>query len=150
MRRLRARLARLERLVEEGADSAEEILETIEVTTMIEKHYTPEQLERLAARRKEVGEEAIEDVQNRWADLTRRVNAAMAEGLEPESDDVRALAREWRDLTRETVAGFTGRDPGLKESLGRLWREQPDAGAAWGMGAEVREYMGRAVAALEE
>lgn len=150
MRRLRERLARLERLAEQGAASAEEILETIEVTTMIEKYYTPEQLERLAARREEIGEEAIGDVQNRWADLTRRVNAAMADGLEPESDEVRALAREWRELTRETVAGFTGGDPGLKQSLDRLWREEPDAGARWGMGADVREWIGRAMAALAD
>jgi len=117
---------------------------------MIEKYYTPEQLERLAARREEIGEEAIGDVQNRWADLTRRVNAAMADGLEPESDEVRALAREWRELTRETVAGFTGGDPGLKQSLDRLWREEPDAGARWGMGADVREWIGRAMAALAD
>lgn len=150
MRRLRARLARLERLVGEGADSAEEILETIEVTTMIEKYYTPEQLERLAARREEIGEDTIEDVQNRWVDLTRRANEAMAGGLDPESEALRPLAREWRALTRETVAGFTGGDPGLGESLSRLWREQPDTGARWGMGADVREYMGRAVAALDD
>lgn len=148
MRRLRARLARLERICEEGAASAEEILETIEETTMIEKYYTPEQLERLAARREEIGEEAIEDVHGRWADLTRRVNAAMADGLRPGSAQVNALAHEWRELTRETVAGFTGGDPGLKRSLDRLWREEPDAGARWGMGADVREYMSRAMAAL--
>jgi len=150
MSRLRERLARLERLVEEGADSAEEILETIEVTTMIEKYYTPEQLERLAARRVELGAEAIEIVERRWTDLARRVNAAIADGLEPESPEVAGLAREWRDLTRETVAGFTGGDPGFEASLDRAWKEEPDMGAKWGMGAGVRAYMGRAMAALED
>ncbi len=145
---LRDRLARLERLVRAGDLTVEDVLKTIEETTMIEKYYTPEQLEQLAARREELGEEKIEAVQNRWADLARRVDAAMSRGLDPESESVRELAREWRELTAETVAGFTAGDAGIGESLGRMWSEEKDMGSQWGMGPEVRDFIGKAIAAL--
>ena len=37
---------------------------------------------------------------------------------------MRALAERWRDLTERTIAGFTGGDPGITESLGRMYREE--------------------------
>ena len=117
---------------------------------MSERYFTPEQLEQLEARRKAVGDEKIEPVQNHWADLARRVNEAMAGGLEPASEEAKALAREWRDLTRETVAGFTGGDEGLTQSVGRMWSQEPGMGSEWGMGPDVRDFIGRAMAALDD
>lgn len=149
MRRLRERLQRLESAVRTESDSAEEILRTIEVTMSVEKYYTAEQLERLAARRAEVGEDRIEDIQNRWRELAAQVNRAMEEGVDASDRRVLALARRWRALTRETIAGFTGGDPGVEASLRRVWREEPDLGSDWGMGREVREYIGRALASLD-
>ena len=117
---------------------------------MSEKYFTPEQMEQLAARREVVGDEKIESVQNHWADLAARVNEAMAGGLDPASEGVETLAREWRDLTRETVAGFTGGDEGLARSVGRMWTEEPDMGSDWGMGPGVRAFIKQAIAALDD
>lgn len=150
LRRLRERLLRLERRARSGEATTDDLLRTIEETTMIEKYYSEEQLETLAARREEVGEERIRAVQDRWASLTERVNAAIDAGLEPTNESVAALARDWRDLTRETVRGFAGGDAGIRASLGRMWREEPRMGSAWGMGPDVREYMRKAVACLPE
>jgi len=149
-RALRASLADLERRVREDDLSLEELLNTIEETTMMEKYYTPEQLEKLAARREEVGGERMEAVQNHWLDLAGRVNQAMAEGLDPTEEAVVQMAREWRDLTRETVAGFSGGDPAIEASVARVWAEEPDMGSQWGMGPEVRDYIGRAMAGLPD
>jgi hypothetical protein len=38
--------------------------------------------------------------------------------------EVRALAERWHDLTERTIAGFTGGDPGITESLGRMYEEE--------------------------
>ena len=37
---------------------------------------------------------------------------------------MRALAERWRNLTERTIAGFTGGDPGITESLSRMYREE--------------------------
>ena len=136
--RLVARLeALLERVRGGGEPGIEDLIETVEVTLMYERYYSPEQLERLARRREALGEEAMEAVHRRWAELTERVRAAMDGGVAPGSPEGRALGAEWKALTDETVAGFTGGDADIRESLDRLWREQPDVGERWGMDPDL-------------
>lgn len=147
MRRLRDRLALLERRAGRGEVEIDDLLKTLKETILVERYFTEEQLEALDARRAEVGEDAIEAIQDRWAGLTERVTAAMREGLEPGDDAARALAREWRELARETVAGFTGGDSAIQASLDRAWTEAPEA---WGFGLQVRAFMRRALVCLEE
>lgn len=148
-RKIGTLVERLERLAwryeREERVPVEEFLETIEGMKMLDDYYTPEQMERLEERAEEVGEERIRQVEERWKDLAARVNEAMKQGLDAESDSARELAHEWRKLTRETVAGFTGGDPGLKRSLGRLWAERPEVGDRWGMGPEVQAWVRRAM-----
>jgi len=148
-RRLHERLVRLERQARRGRASLDEVLGAIQETTLLERYYTPEQLESLAARRVRVGEAKMRAVQDRWADLQERVRAAMEGGVEPAADAGRRLAREWQTLSRETVEGFTGGDEGLRRSLHAMWREAPDAGAFRGLDAALRAWIGDAVAALE-
>src|SRR6476646_6919065 len=52
-----------------GEVSAEQFLQTIEVMTMIENYYTPEQLAQLQQRSKEIGEDRIKQGQADWAEL---------------------------------------------------------------------------------
>ncbi len=49
-----------------------------------------------------------------------QVRAEMARGSDPGSPEVQALARRWQALVDE----FTGGDPGIENSLKRLWQEQ--------------------------
>jgi hypothetical protein len=46
-----------------GEVSVEEFIQTIEVMTMVEKHYTPEQIDWLKERRRLLGEEHIREVE---------------------------------------------------------------------------------------
>ncbi|MDH3735048.1 MAG: MerR family transcriptional regulator [Gemmatimonadota bacterium] len=147
-RSLRERLILLAARVKDEGLTADELLSTMREMTLLEEYYTPEQLQELARRRDEAGPDALEAVQNQWLGLASRVGESMAAGEDPASESVQALAREWRDLTAETVAGFTAGDPGIADSLGRLWAEQPSVGEKWGLGPEVREYIGRAIALL--
>src|ERR687893_2480215 len=102
--------------------SADEFLRVIERMTMIENYYTPEQLETIKKRGEQMGEEAIRQSQVDWAELIAQVRAEQEKGTDPEGPKVQALARRWMDL----VNGFTGGDPGIAESLNRLWEEQGD------------------------
>src|SRR6516165_9361955 len=91
--------------------------------TMIEKYYTPEQLESLQRRREEAGEageEVIRQAPQRWAEWQADVRAAMDAGVEPTDPRAQELARRWFEL----VSGFTGGDPGLFLSLKRMYQNE--------------------------
>jgi MerR family transcriptional regulator, thiopeptide resistance regulator len=113
--------ARLEtiatRLESTEAVSIQEFIQLIGVTTMIEKYYTPEQQEYLKARGEMLGEEQIHQVETEWQELIEQVRIEMANGTDPASESVQALARRWRSLIQE----FTGGDPGIEQSLSRIY-----------------------------
>ena len=55
---------------------------------------------------------------------------------------MRALAERWRDLTERTIAGFTGGDPGITESLRRMYRKEGPENASRGtFDADLLEYV---------
>ena len=87
---------------------------------MNETYYTPEQLAQVEARREEVGEDQIAAIEREWAELSAQMKAHRDAGTDPSDPEVRSLAERWRDLTERTIAGFTGGDPGITESLGRM------------------------------
>ncbi len=145
--RLRIIAAKLEA---EEEVSAEEFIETIEVIAMsenIEKYYTREQLDYLAKRREEVGEERIKEVGAEWPRLMAEVRAEMERGTPPEDPRARELARRWMGLVEE----FTGGDPGIERSLNNVWNEETEIHAM--RAADVRgmgEYISKAMAASKE
>jgi DNA-binding transcriptional MerR regulator len=131
-----------------GEVSADDFLKTIEEMTMIESYYTPEQMEYLKKRKEQVGDERIQQVQKEWPELIAQVRAEMQKGTPPTAPEVQELARRWMGLINE----FTGGDPGITESLGRLWKEQGDSLVAK-HGTEydsrdLSEYIGQAKTAL--
>ena len=69
-----------------GEVSADEFLQTIEVMTMIENYYTPEQLEYLQKRREEAaaaGEDIAKQGQADWAELFAELHRRDGEGHRP-------------------------------------------------------------------
>lgn len=96
----------------------EEFLQIIEVTNMIDKYYTPEQMEQMKQRRETLGEDHIRQVEAEWPELIAKVQAEMDQGTDPADERVQALARRWKELVEE----FTGGDPGITKSLGNLWQ----------------------------
>ena len=66
-------------------------------------------------------------------------------GTDPSDPEVRALAERWGDLTERTIAGFTGCDPAITESLGRMYREEgPEKASRGTFDADLLEYVTRA------
>lgn len=129
--------------------SVEELTRIIGVTMSYERYYTPGQLDQLARRREEVGDERIGEVEREWKDLFAAFEKAMDEGRDPASEEVKALARKSASLIGE----FTGGDPGIRASLDNMYRTEGPQRVMAGHGMEMApglwEYMGKARAALE-
>jgi DNA-binding transcriptional MerR regulator len=129
-----------------GEVPAEEFLHTIEVMTMIENYYTPEQLETLRKRREEVGEERCQQGPALWAALWAEYNTEMEKGTDPADPKLQELEKRRRALIDE----FTGGDAGIEQSLTRLWKEQGDKLAAqMGHDPKLLEYMHKVAAAAK-
>ena len=149
---LRGKLCeRLEALAERfrtaGQISTDAFLQTIEVMNMIEKYYTPEQLEYLKKRREEGGaamEAMIQRGPQMWTDLFADVTAEMQAGTDPADPKAQELAKRWLAL----VSAFTGGNPGIFNSLNTLYANEDNV-----MGTDVKamrpmmEYIQKAAAA---
>lgn len=148
LKRLAERLTALvDALDQAKAVSADEFLITISEMTMIEKYYTPEQLEQLKKRREEGGpemEEAIRNAPRMWADLHADQEALMDAGVDPTDPRAQALAHRWFAL----ISGFTGGDPGIFQSLQKMYQTEDTIHGMDVMAMRPgMEWMGKAAAA---
>jgi hypothetical protein len=126
------------------AVSPDTFLETIEVMTMIEKYYTPEQLEQMKQRKETIGDARIQEVQAEWPRLMAEVQAAMDAGIDPDDPRVQDMARRWVGLVNE----FTGGDPGIFKSLSNMYaNEDTVAGMDVPPMRKLMEYVQKAMAA---
>jgi MerR family transcriptional regulator, thiopeptide resistance regulator len=144
-------LNRLERIAQTvnsaEAVSVEALIQTIEAICMLEKYYTPEQLEMLKQRQEHLGEERIRQVQNDWKVLIEQVRTEMEKGTDSASESMQVLARRWLELIEE----FTGGDAGIRQSLNTMYQQEGAEAATHGaVDSALSEYMGRAIAALKQ
>jgi MerR family transcriptional regulator, thiopeptide resistance regulator len=142
-RRLRQRLTHALAALDGGGEpSGDDLIDLIEVMTMIESHYTPEQLQELERRRDALGPKGMERAQRDWAHLIQAARAEMEAGTDPGDPRVQELARRWQALVEQ----FTGGNAGIRSSLDRMYREQGAERASRGaVDADVAAYMGRAM-----
>lgn len=145
--RLRARVSQILGALDQTEDpTTEQFLEAVEVMTRMEKYYTPEQLAQLEERRKQFGEEGIKKAEQDWADLIAEVEAERAKGTDPTDPKVQDLARRWGAL----IEAFTGGDPGIRQSLQKMYETEGPEQASRGMvNPEMMAYMQRAIEAAD-
>jgi DNA-binding transcriptional MerR regulator len=141
-----------ESLRSRGEVSAEQFLEAIEVMTMIESYYTPEQMETFRKRAAEAQaagqdpQELARQGQIDWANLLADYKVELEKGTP--ANDPKVLALEKRRQALVNV--FTGGDPGIAANLKRLWLEQGDTLCAqFGMDPKVMEYLRKVAEANE-
>ncbi|HSR70240.1 MAG TPA: MerR family transcriptional regulator [Acidobacteriota bacterium] len=127
--------------------SVDQFLETMEVMSMIENYYTPQQLERLKQRGKAIGQERIEEVQGEWTQLFKRFEEARSEGLAPHSPQLSEAVSKYQAL----IAEFTGGETDIEQSLGNLYQSEggPRVLQKHGMPVDddLWEYIGQALKA---
>jgi DNA-binding transcriptional MerR regulator len=97
-----------------GEVPADEFLRVIEVMTMMEKHYTPEQIKQFEEVGRQVGPEEIRAVEEAWTALLAEVRANR--DLDPASPQAQALGRRWDELTERTMRGYQA-FPELKQAI---------------------------------
>jgi len=146
--RLRARLVRiLDALDRNGEPSLDQLIDTIEVMTMHERYYTPEQLEQLSRRADALGEDGMREAEQDWADLLAEVDAERRKGTDPGAERMQELAGRWQAL----IERFTGGDPGLAASLKDMYAsEGPEKASRGAVSPELMAYAGEAVRLRQE
>jgi DNA-binding transcriptional MerR regulator len=148
LRKLETVAALVREAPDSGSDSdrglGERLIETVEMMTMYEKHYSAEQLRALEKRAEELGPDRIRQVeQQEWPNLIAEVRAAMGRGVDPASDEAAGLAERWMGL----VAEFTGGDPGIAKGVQRVWESEDAPRRETGIDGEMFGWIQRADAA---
>ncbi|XXX75823.1 MerR family transcriptional regulator [Sorangium sp. So ce134] len=140
--KLCARLEGLAHVLRAGEDaSVEQLLQTIEVMTMIEKYYTPEQLAELKQRAEAIGPEKMRDAQSAWQQIYDDMRAEMQKGSDPKSESVQQIVKRMREL----IDAFTGKNPEIERSLNRMYKEEPSMRNQHGMDPALHEFIGKAM-----
>jgi DNA-binding transcriptional MerR regulator len=124
--------------------SVEAFIQTIEVISMFEKYYTPEQLKEIKERGQKLGAEKIRQAEAEWQELIEQVRAEMEKGTDPASQSVQRLAKRWMGLIQE----FTGGNPEIEKSLRKMWQQERTIhGLETGPMREMGEYISKAIVA---
>ena len=117
--------------------SVDGLAKIVEMMTMVESYYTPEQLEWLKQRRETVGEERIREVEAGWPRLIAEVRAEMEQGTDPADERVQALARRWTGLVEE----FTGGNPEIAAAARKIYEDQAPVAQQMGIDRELMAYV---------
>jgi len=123
-------IARAEKIHEKdgGTDweSFNQILEVINMEQNMDwtrKYYSESAQARIEERKSLWSPELQERVTRDWNELTKDIEAAIADGVSPAEERARALAARWNGLIDE----FTGGDPEISEGLNKMYADQ----ASW-------------------
>jgi len=152
-RRLDAALDAIERAEQASSEGAcgpdwQSLRAVLEVLTVhknsewVKNYYTDEQLDDLAARG---GPDVLAHGERDWAQLIADVEVSLTE--DPAGERGQALATRWSDL----IHAFTGGDPGIRDSLQKLYADRANWPATVEMpfSSAVGEFIAKAVAARE-
>ncbi len=144
--KLKAKLETFSRRLEAAEElSIDDLIDNMEMMNMYEKYYSQEQLAQLEERRKGLGEEGMAAAQQEWPRLMAEVKALQEEGVPPQDKRAQALAQRWMEL----VQSFTGGDPGITQSLGKMYQQEPGAQQQHGLDPTLFAYVREAQAAAQ-
>lgn len=131
--RLTAQMERLQRLIEQiggllprldagSMPDSEHFMTTLEMITVLESYFTPEQREALARRRELLGPEAVEEARTRWAGLVEQLLGHVQDDTPVDDPQVQDLLRRWDELG----AAFHPADVAgeqTKAAARRMWQD---------------------------
>ena len=135
--RLRERLLALRaQLVSGQSPDLADWLDTLEMMTMFEKYFSPEELRQLPLH-------ADPDVQPRWDALIAEVQAAMDHGTQPGDVEADALALRWMTMVSES----TGDNHEFLLRLRAINEQEPQARQRNGIHKELERFVEEALVA---
>lgn len=136
-RTLRARLAALRDGLGDVEPSTDQLIDTMEVITMYEKYYTPDQLERVERRRADVGEEAVAAGEREWDEIFAIVRREMQAGTDPRD----ARLDSCRQRVRELLEAISGGEADLRAAMDEMWaNEDPETITRGMVDRELKDY----------
>ena len=145
--RLRDRLERIAgRLRSNGGVSLDELMDTIELTTMQERYFTPGQIDQLEKRSELLGSDRIKEAQAEWEEILAGFRVAMVADTDPADPVVRALV----ERSAQLIEQFTGRDAAIYQALAAQNRNEPTVSRRVGMDPDVMAYASRAALIMDE
>ena len=121
-RRLTEQIRGLLSRLDASMPDPEQFLTSLEMMSMLESSFTPEQLDRLARRRTELGPAAIEAARTEWTGLVEELLTHVRDDTPPGDPRVQALVARW-----DTLGDLFHDDEGTKAAARTMWRENGDA-----------------------
>ena len=121
--------------------SAEDLIDVMEVIHNMEQYYTPEQMAKIDAHRKELGDDGLRRGQEAWAELIRLVEAERQRGTDPADPRVQEMTQRWMTLVEQ----MTGGDPDIRQAMLRMFQIRgPEEASGGQVSAELWAYVKRA------
>ena len=112
---------------------------------IIEKNFTPEEIEAFRKRKLAMGD--LAEIQQKWDDAIAEAKRLLAANADPASPPAQAMAKRWKAL----VNMFTQQDPEIARKTGPVWQEafkRDPEGKGLPFTKEVWEYVGRCYKAM--
>lgn len=133
--RLRERLAQLQRQLADGTEpELVDWLSTLEMMSMYDKYFSPDELARLPMYTRSPEGDAD------WIALIGQVRQQIEQGAAPEDAGPRELAERWMTLLLRDTNG----DPRLLVKLNQMHEQEPAMQAHIGISPAMRDYVLRA------
>ncbi|UYG04109.1 MerR family transcriptional regulator [Halomonas sp. LR3S48] len=134
---LRDRLVALHRQFENGDEpEMDDWLKTLEMMTMYDRYFTPQELDRLPLY------QADDERQAEWKALITEAEALVRQGVPTDDRAAQDLAKRWMTTLERDTAG----DPMLLDKLNSMHANEPEVQAQMGISAQVSEYVMQAFA----
>jgi DNA-binding transcriptional MerR regulator len=132
--RLRAQLLQLKAKMDRGEKpEMADLLVTLELMTMYDKYFTPEELQSLDKYR----QNARSDLHTRWPELVKAMRDLMDRGVDPALADAQQLVTQWTALAEETV----GNNPNLLIKMDAMTRNEAAVQAQTGIDSALLGYV---------
>jgi hypothetical protein len=109
----------LQQLDQASMPDPDQFMTTLEMISMLDSYFTPEQREVLAQRRAELGADAVEEAKTLWASLVEQLLGHVRDGTPVEDPQVQDLVRRWDELGTRFHAG--GEE--TKDAARQMWQD---------------------------
>lgn len=107
----------LEQLDGASVPSPDQFMATLEMMTMYETYFTQEQRDRLAERRAELGEEAVDAAKTQWSGMVEELLQHVRDSTPVDDPRVQTLVGRWDEL----AGRFNGGDERVKGAAKAMW-----------------------------